>query len=295
MKKKIVIILTMLIGLTMLSADFKEDYNNMSKAYQGKDYLNTIKYGEQCLPEVDKLPKKNQLDLLFKLANSFLISKKELLKGVDYATQLVDKAKKFKEEENTPKYDKNFIVPGLKIKLFCYKGASKNDISLLNKAAETGIELLNYDKKRNSVNLIVSIAYTMHKEKMIGEAIDIMENICNMEDLKISPKYMNMLAGWYNNDKKNKEKAIEWFKKSYNIKKSPKIALNLGQLLYKTNIDEGIKYCAESYVLRGENKLTKAYKTLEHLVCNVKLKGKNKEEQDNALQNIISKAKANVQ
>ena len=93
---------------------------------------------------------------------------------------------------------------------------------------------------------------------------------------------------------KEKEKALVYFESAYKLKPQADLALKIGQLVFKTEPEKGIKYFADSFVLSNYNKESDAYKYLQQLYFNEWAKGKSEDEKEQGFAAIIEEAKARV-
>lgn len=267
-------------------------YNLTVISYQLKKYTDTAKYGELALTQ-EGLENNNKLNVYLYLANSYNVSKTDLEKAIHYADQLVQLAKALKgTDQASSRYDKNYIVPGLRIQIQILFNKSKDDPATILEAAKKAIEVYKeYDQSRRSSNMIVTLANRLYKLRKINDAIQTMEQIIDPE--KPNHRYLGVLASWYSKAKNN-EKAVEYLEKSYQARHNVKTAYNIGKLLQSKNVDKAIKYLAEAHMMNPGNTGSEAYKLLRHLFYNVKYKGKTQEEQDSAFKQALESAKARL-
>ena len=267
-------------------------YNLTVISYQLKKYTETTKYGELAQAQ-EGLDNNNKLNVYLYLANAYNVSKTDFDKAIHYAEQLVQLAKTLKgADQASSRYDKNYIVPGLRIQIQVWYSEGKNDAALIQKAADKAIEIYKeYDQSRRSANMILTLANRLYKLKKVNEAIKVMEQVIDPE--KPNHRYLGILASWYSKAKNN-EKAVEYLEKSYQVRRNVKTAYNIGKLLQSKDVDKAIKYLAEAHMMNPGNTSSEAYKLLRHLFYNVKYKGKPQEEQDSAFQQALQSAKARL-
>jgi len=267
-------------------------YNLTVISYQLKKYNEATKYGELALKQ-EGLENDNKLNVYLYLANSFNVSKTDLEKALHYAEELVQLAKTLKgESQDSSRYDKNYIVPGLRIQIQILFNDDKDDPQRISDAATKAIEIYKeYDQSRRSANMILTLANRLYKLNKLDAAIKAMEQI--IEEDKPNPRYLDVLASWYSKAKNN-EKAIEYLEKSYNARRNVKTAYNLGKLLQSKDVDKAIRYLSEAHMMNPGNTGSEAYKLLRHLFYNVKYKGKTQEEQDSAFSQMLQNAKSRL-
>ncbi len=291
----LMIIIALLLGSVCLQAQNQSElYNGAVQAFNQQKYDKVIENGEKLVGD-EKLPKKNKLSLYLMLANSYLATKLDLNKSVEYAGKLHDLAVEMKAADNNSKrYDKKNIVPALRIKVRALYELGKSDVEMLKKAVATAVEIFSkYDKSSKSSNLILSAANKLFRKGGKTEAINALRVICDDETKKPSNKALNTLAAWYSKSKDKKTAAI-YLKKAYAKRKNPKTAYNLAVMIKDTDLDSAISYLAEAVVMKKENKNSKEYKTLKHLVYNVKMKEKTQAEADKFFNQTIADARGRV-
>lgn len=271
-------------------------YWNLSfLSYQLKKYDKTIKYGELALAQ-EGLDNNNRLNLYLYLANSYNVTKTDQEKARHYAEQVVSLAKVLKGDEKvSPRYDKNYIVPALRIQIQILYAKGKNDPQLLLEATSKAVEIYrDYDQSVRSSHMIVTLSDRLYKVNKKDEAIDALEQIIDIE--RPNPKYIGFLASWLSKRAKpgDKEKAVNYLERSYQARKNVKTAYNIAILVQKNDLDKALKYLAEAHMMNPQNKNSDAYKLLRHLFYNVKLKNKPQEEQDQAFNTLLEAAKSRL-
>ncbi len=265
----------------------KPVYLNLTfTAYSAKKYDKTIEYGELLLKEIADLEDKLKIQVYLKLANAYYVTKINNDKIVEYGNLCIEVGKKLKGDKATSKYTKQYIVPMMR--LIAKRYAMDNDIEQKIKAVPIILEAYSLEKARKNEDLILRISISLYNNKKINEAIQLVEAILDPE--KPKRKYIDKLAHYYYR-LGNKAKAIEFYKKSFEIRMSAKTAKKLA-IMYKGNTDEQIRWFSYAFVLSGMKEGSKNHKFLRHLVYNVKMKGKAEEEQNQVYDSIISAARA---
>lgn len=275
-------------------------YMNLSDtAFQLTKYDEAIQYGEKALtfPELDA---SHKLRLYLTLANSFNITKKDIEKAYHYAGLIVDLSKELiskheaseQDQEKKEKYIINYkafyIAPALRIQAQILYSKGKDNPATLKEAAQKACEAFDTDKSKRSSEMVFSFAFSLYRNNLTNEAIKALELILDKEEPEYKHSYM--LANLYNR-KKNKTKAALYFEMAYNVDRKAKLAMKIAQLVYRDNIDKGIQYFAEAYVLLKSNKESDAYKYLQQLYFNQKAKNKPPAEQEKGFRTIINTAR----
>jgi tetratricopeptide (TPR) repeat protein len=275
-------------------------YMNLADtAFQLTKYDEAIQYGEKALTFQD-LNASNKLRLYLSLANSYNITKKDIEKAYHYAGMIVDLSKelisKHEASEQDPEKKKKYIInyktfyiaPALRIQSQILYSKGKDIPATLKEAAQKACEAFETDKSKRSSDMVFSFAVSLYRNNLTNESIEALELILDKE--KPEYKYSYMLANLYNR-KKNKTKAAMYFEMAYNVDRKAKLAMKIAQLVYKENIDKGIQYFAEAYVLSKSNKESDAFKYLKHLYFNQKAKNKPPAEQEKGFRTIINTAR----
>jgi predicted Zn-dependent protease len=278
-------------------------YFNLSQtAFQLKQYDKSIQYGEKALDYPD-LEANYKLQVYLILANAFNVTKSDLDKAYHYAGLVIDFGKSVKmttettdrSEKLSENIDKYFIAPAYRIQTHILFERAKDIPGKLVEATNKAVEAYKFHKTGRNLELILSLAYRLAKFNQLDQAITVVEQLCQNEDA--NEKCYGMLATWYNK-KGKKDKAILYFEKEYQIQtkddKAAKTALNIGVLLSKTDKRKAIDYFAEAFLLLNSDKTSNAYKYMQQLWFNELAKGKQQEEQDQGLANIIAAAKARL-
>ena len=261
----------------------------VNTAYQLQQFDKTIQYGEKALLYKEMDPQNKLLIYLF-LANAYNLTKKDIDKAYNYADLVIELAKSLHiENQSNANIDANFIAPALRIQvqlLLSKPQNVKNTTDAFNKALDA-YKLDNSDK---SCNFVLYLSERMVKLNQVEGAIKGVEII---NEAKPNADYANRLAFWYER-LGNRPKAIENLKSSYQMKKSSKVAYDLGVLLNKTDIDSAMDYLAESNLLNDEKYSPKAMELLQHLFFNVKSKGQLPADQEKGFQEILLAAKTRL-
>lgn len=281
--------------------------NLANAAYKLQNFDETIQYGEQALTfaETDAT---NRLNVYFMLANSFKVTKKDMDKAQHYAQQTISLANELIEKrrqaqsqepgaaEKTEKFINNYktfyLAPALRIQSQLLYGKGKDDPALLKEAATKACEAFKTDESVRSADLTFTLAYRLFKKKETDSAIAALETILNKE--KPEHKVSYLLANCYIR-KNDKAKAAEYFELAYQSSKKANLAKKIGQLVYKSNKDKGIKYFAEAFVLMNSNKESDVYKYLENLYFNKPdVKSKSPADQEKGFRAVINAARARL-
>jgi len=278
-------------------------YMNLADtAFQLTKYDEAIQYGEKALTFPD-LNAPNKLRLYLTLANSFNITKKDIEKAYHYAGLIVDLSKELiskheaseQDEEKKEKFIKNYkafyIAPALRIQAQILYGKGKDNPAILKEAAQKACEAFETDKSQRSSEMVFSYAFSLYRSNLTNEAINALELILDRE--KPEYKHSYLLATLYIR-KKDKAKAAMYFEMAYNVDRKAKLAMKIAQLVYKENIDKGIQYFAEAYILLKSNKESDAYKYLEQLYFNQKAKNIPPAEQEKGFRTIINTARTRL-
>lgn len=274
--------------------------NLADTAFQVTKYDETIQAAEIAITYPD-LDDSNKLRLYLHLANSYNITKKDMEKAYKYAGMVVDLANALinqqqtgeqdpeKKEKFAAQYNTFYVAPAYRIQAQILYAKAKDDPASLKEMTDKAIKAYEADKSQRSVDLIVALASNLYKKQLTDEAIKAMELILDKE--KPEYKHAYMLASLYNR-KKNKEKAIEYFEMAYRAKKQANLALNIGKLVYKQDLDKGLKYFSEAFVLGNSNKQSDSYKFLENLYFNnPDIKKLTPEEQEKGFRALVNGAR----
>ncbi len=250
--------------------------NLADTAFQVTKYDEAIQAAEQAVTYTD-LDDSNKLRLYLLLANAYNITKKDMEKSYQYSGLVIDLANKLikqqqtseqdpeKKEKFSAQYSTFYIAPALRIQAQVLYVKGKDDPASLKEMTDKACKAFEADRSQRSVDLIFALATNLYKKNLTDDAIKALELILDKE--KPEYKYTYMLASLYNR-KKNKEKSIAYFELAYKAQKQAKLALNIGKLIYKQDLEKGLKYFSEAFVLGNSNKQSDAYKFLENLYFN---------------------------
>jgi hypothetical protein len=279
-------------------------YLNLADAsYKLKNYDEGIQYGETALG-FEELDDNNKLNLYFSLANSYYVIQKDFDKGLEYARSIVDLSTSLikqmgesgQDQEKVDNFDKKYrtyyIAPAYRLQALILYAKGKDNAANIKQAADCALKAFdNDDGSENSAKLAFSLAVNLYKKNLLDGAIAVTEKIIDKE----TPKYkeVSFLASVYSK-KKDRNKALLYFEKAYKSRPQADMALRIGQMVHKKDIDKGIRYFAEAYVLSKLDKGSNAYKYLEHLYFNEKAKDKSPEEKEAGFQAIVNAAKARL-
>ncbi|MCU0288597.1 MAG: hypothetical protein MUF15_19670 [Acidobacteria bacterium] len=274
--------------------------NLADTSFQITKYDEAIQAAEIAIsyPDIDD---SNKIRLYLLLANSYNITKKDMDKAFKYAGMVIDLANTLisqqqttdqepeKKEKFSAQYNTFYVAPAYRIQAQILYTKGKDDPAILKEMTDKAIKAFEADKSQRSIDLIVSLASSLYKKQMTDEAIKALELILDKE--KPDYKQAYMLATLYNK-KKNKDKAIAYFEIAYRAQRQAKLALNIGKLIYKQDLDKGIKYFSEAFVLGNSNKQSDAYKFLENLYFNnPEIKKLTPEEQEKGFRVLVNAAR----
>lgn len=275
--------------------------NLANTAYKMKDYNETIKWGETSLENNPEIQANNKLNLLFNLANSYYITKKDLDKALNLAEQIVDTASKLieqlqqseqdpeKVEKMVENYRKFYMAPAYRLQTRILFARGKDNVDDIVLAAQRALKAYENDGSENSVKMAFSLAVNLSKKGKFKESLEVAEKIID----KDSPTFNHaMFLAKVFNRLKNKNQAVHYYELAYKSKRQLDLAMRIGRLIHKTNTQKGIYYFADAFVMQGEDKETDAYKFLEHLFFNVYSKGKTDEEKEQDFKALLNKARA---
>jgi hypothetical protein len=278
--------------------------NLCDAAFKLANYDETITFGEKALTfdETDHL---NKLRIYFMLANSFKVTQKDLDKAYDYAQKTIDLANELiSKRENLQQTQENkesheqfinshktfYLAPAYRIQSQILY--AKNTTESLKEATKKAVEAFKTDQSGRSSDLVFTLAFKLYEKKFTDDAIASLEAILDKE--KPEHRECNLLANCYIR-KNDKDKAADYFELAYQSNKQANLAKKIGQLVHKKNIDKGIKYFAEAFVLSNSNKQSDAYRYLENLYFNKPdVKSKTPAEQEKGFKEIINAARVRL-
>lgn len=277
--------------------------NLADTAFQLKKYDESIQYGEKSLT-FDDIDDANKLRIYLSLANAFNITKKDPEKAYHYAGLVIElcesavqklgttEQNQEKKENQIARYNTFYVAPALRIQVLILYGKGKDNPEILKEAADKACKAFEADNSPRSADMVFSLAMNLYKKQQTDAAIKALEAILDEE----KPEYKQsfLLANLYNR-KKDKTNAVKYFELAYQAERKPKLALNIGKLVYKQDINKGMKYFAEAFVLTNSNKQSDAYKYLENLYFNKpEIKSKPPVEQEKGFREIINAARARL-
>jgi len=278
---------------------FKNLHINLTKtSFFIKNFDKTILYGEKTI-SVENLEDNYKIEMYIYLANSYYVTKTDLDKAYQYAGLVIDISnsikKGFKDSSKLgTQIDLRYLVPALSIQSSVFYSKGKDKAENLMKAIEKVSEAFKYDKSKRITNKIFYYAIALYKKdaSKMNIALAAVENAYTNAK-EPDARYANIIANWYIK-KNDKESAIKFYIKSYDITKKSKIATNIAILLNKKSPETAIKYFAEAYILGDYDKESKAYKYMRQLWYNKLAKGKPQKEQDSGFDEIIASAKSRL-
>lgn len=273
--------------------------------FQVKNYDEAIQYGEKALASGEIAPT-NRLTLFYTLANSYHISQKNLEKAYQYADSMlelaqwvINKAKKSdlqdmekeKLEQFIETYKKYYIASGYRLQAKVLFSRAEEDVNTIKEAAQKAVEAYKADKSDSSSRLAFSLAGQLFKKNNLDDAIVIAENI--FDETKPNEQFAGFLGTLYYR-KGDKDKAVYYFELAYKTSRKIKTAMTIGQLVYKKDIDKGIQYFADAFILSNSDELSKAFQYLRELYYNKKAKDLAPAQQDKGFKEIIQAAKVRL-
>lgn len=271
-------------------------YTQLTEAtYQVKQYDETIVYGEKSLESAD-IAESSKLHVLNLLANAYQVSGKDLEKASKYAEAMIELSRAVIEKTNQANLDadkrqvfidtqkKYYIAGGYRIQSLVFFENSKSNPALLNDAAVKAMEAYKNDASETNHRLVLLLANELYKKNQITAAITAVESVT--DESKLDEKTSGFLAGLHYKAG-NKEKAVFYYEKAYQARQKVETALKIGKLVYKQDIDKGIQYFADAFVMSKLDKNSDAFKYLQELYYNRKAKGLPGAEQEKGFQQII--------
>lgn len=265
-------------------------YTNLTDtAYKLQQYDKAIQYGEKSLTFKD-LDTSDKLQIFLELSNAYYVTKQDIEKAFNLAGSVIDLAKASTDLPMQPDI-KNalYVAPSLRIQVKILY-AKEKDAAAAKLALDKAVEAYTLDKSETSLKLILAVGSRVHAA---GGA----DEVCSQYERAFTARPDDDLArllGVMYSKKGNNEKAVEYMKASYKIKKSAEVGYNLGILLNKTDLDAAIGYLADAFVLNDPKLSAKAEELLKHLYFNVKAKDMIQEEQDKGYEEILAGAHARV-
>lgn len=273
--------------------------------FQVKNYDEAIQYGEKALASGEIAPT-NRLTLFYALANSYHTSQKDLEKAYNYADSMIElaqwvinKAKnsdledlgKEKLEQFVETYKKYYIASGYRLQAMVLFSRAEEDVNAIKEAAQKAVEAYRADRSGNSSRLAFSLAGQLFKKNNLDDAIVIAENI--FDETNPNDQFAGFLGTLYYR-KANKDKAVQYFELAYRARRKIKTAMTIGKLVYKKDIDKGIQYFADAFILSNSDEDSKAFQYLRELYYNKKAKDLAPAKQDKGFQEIIQAAKVRM-
>jgi tetratricopeptide (TPR) repeat protein len=277
--------------------------NLADTAFQLKNYDESIQYGEKSLTFED-IDDANKLRIYLSLANAFNITKKDPEKAYHYAGQVIELCESAiqklgtteqdpgKKEKQIARFNTFYVAPALRIQVLILYGKGKDNPETLKEAAAKACKAFEADKSKRSSDMVFSLAMNLYKKKQTDAAIQALKVVLDEEKPEYKQSYL--LANLYNR-KKDKTNAVKYFELAYKAERKPKLALNIGKLVYKQDVNKGMKYFAEAFVLSNSNKQSDAFKYLENLYFNrPDVKSKPPVEQEKGFRAFINAARVRL-
>jgi tetratricopeptide (TPR) repeat protein len=267
-----------------------------------RDYDEAIQYGEKALGYKELAPT-NKLLIFYVLTLSYHALQKDLPKAYDYAESMIDlaqwainKAKnsnleKEQLEQFEETYKTYYIATGYRIQAMILFSRGKDNADTLKEAAQKALDAYILDKSENSAKIVFSLAGQLFKKNMLDAAITTVENI--FDENTPNERFASFLGTLYYK-KGDKDKAVHYFELAYKTGKKLKTAMTIGKLVYKKDIDKGIKYFADAFVLSNFDESSNAFKYLQQLYYNQKAKNLTPGEKEKGFKEIIKEAKVRM-
>ncbi len=279
-------------------------YIQLAETYfQLKNYPDTISYGEKAL-EWEEIPATNKLNVLYALANSYQAAQKDLQKAYDYAQSMIelahwviDKAKnseleKDKLEQFIETFNKYYIGPGFRVQAMIMYSRGKDNPTAIKEAAQKAVDAYTVDKSENSSRMAFSFANELYKLNRLDDAIEIAGKA--FDEINPNQRSAAFLATLHYK-KGDKDKAVHYFELAYHTNKDINTAMKIGQLVYKKDIDKGIQYFADAYIMAHQDENSDAFKFLRQLYYREKARNLPPQEQEKGFNDIIQAAKARIE
>lgn len=266
------------------------------------NYDEAIQYGEQALGHEELAPT-NKLLIFYVLACSYQASQKDLSRAYDYAGSMIDlaqwaidKAKnsnleKDQLEQFADTYKAYYIATGYRIQAKILFSREKDNADTLKEALQKALDAYRNDKSENSAKVVFSLAGQLFTKNMLDDAITAVENI--FDENTPNERFASFLGTLYYK-KGSKDKAVHYFELAYKTGKKLKTAITIGKLVYKKDIDKGIKYFADAFVLSNFDESSNAFKYLQQLYYNQKAKDLPPGEKEKGFKEIIKEAKVRM-
>lgn len=275
--------------------------NLADTAYKLKNYDEVIQYSEIAL-QYSEMDSGNKIRLYLSLANSYYLIQKDLDKSFHYADLVIELGNKMiettsgssQEKEKIDEFIKNYnsfyIAPANKIQAMILFSKGKDNPEFIKKSAQKAVEAYKAGKSKSYSSMIFSLAVNLFRKKQLDDAIAVVDQVA-AED--VDNKYADFMGTLYYK-KGKKDEAVNYWEIAYKNKKKIATAMKIGQLVNKQDIDKGIKYFADAFVLSKLDKESDAYKYLEQLYFNKKAKDKSPEEKEQEFKEIINAAKVRL-
>jgi len=256
-------------------------------AFESRKFDRVIKYGEKGL-KFEWMNEENKSGLYLQISNAYVVLKINLFKAYNYSEFVINRTKIMVQNGSNSGLNEKFVIPALCLQIRILE-KEVTDFEALENVLKKSIELYLYKKSPEFARYIFvftnRLYYSFNKHE---EAIKALEIVCNDNNAK--PEYLNKIAYWCSKNDEN-GKAIEYLKRSYDLKKDAKTAYSLGKLLQKKDIDKAIDYLAESYLMDDRNTSNNTKLLLQHLYFNIKMDGILPEEKEKGYINILNKAR----
>lgn len=249
-------------------------------------YEKVIQFGERGLrwnwnKEIFKL------NLYLNVARAYVIQDINLDKAYNYAEHVIRQTPYLDEKDAGIEERKQLSTLAVYIQLQILEGRSGVP-QAIREGLQKSLEAYRTQKTERAADYVFLFSrryYLYYQDK--DTAISALDFICN-EGIR-KQEYLKILALWYSKNQ-NKEKATEYLKTAYSLKRDAGIAYSIGKLLQSDNPGEGILYLSESFLLNETGISEKAEQLLLHLYFNVVAVNETPEKQETGYAKIIQDA-----
>jgi tetratricopeptide (TPR) repeat protein len=139
--------------------------------------------------------------------------------------------------------------------------------------------------------MVFSLAGQLFKKKMWDEAVALVEKI--FDENNPNHQFAYLLGSLYYK-KGERDKAVYYFELAYQTGRKLKTAITIGKLVYKKDIDKGIRYFADAFVLADQDQGSNAFKYLRQLYYNQKAKDLPAPEKEKGFKELIKEARVRL-
>lgn len=295
-------------------------------SFKLQKWEDNIIYGEKTLEDPEIIPTEKVRIYMF-LANAYRQTKKDLDKALHYAQKTIDTAREIianyekspqttavntdanaaqppaenasqstpQDEETRKRYIESFntfyVAPALRLQSLIIYDKDRNNPEFLKQAAEKAMEAYTIAKTSTNAQTVASLGFSLYKMKENNAAIKALELVVNDENPEYNQVYL--LANLFTR-MKNWKKTVHYFELSHKVKPQADIAMKIATLVHKEDIQKGMRYYAEAYVLSGSDKNSEAYKYLQKLYFLDFAKDKTPEEKEAGFLELVNDARSRL-